>query len=85
MDSVRIWLDRIQMGYSTKYAHLFERFSKSGVKPLHMARLQRSIAGLKMTQFHHMGHDSDDMSSVQDSDSVGVARVLVFNLVFALS
>jgi hypothetical protein len=26
MDGVRIWLDQIQMGYSTKYADLFERY-----------------------------------------------------------
>jgi hypothetical protein len=56
---------------------LMAMLSKSGVKPLHMARLQRSIEGLKMAQFQ-MGHDSDDIGSVQDSDSVGFACVLIF-------
>ncbi len=51
---------------------LMAMLSKSGVKPLHMARLQRSIEGLKMTQFH-MGYDNDDIGSVQDSDLVGFA------------
>jgi hypothetical protein len=51
---------------------LMAMLSKSGVKPLHMARLQRSIEGLNRTQVH-MGYDSDDIDSVQDSDLVSFA------------